>query len=954
METDAARWARIEAVLDAALDLAPVDRAVHVAGACGGDAALERDVLALLAADARAEGFLEPPSSEHIDALVGDDAPAALAFVPGRLIGAYRLTGVIGEGGMGVVYDAERADGQFESHVALKVLRWVGAGDDARRRFLRERQILAQLEHPHIARLLDGGVTDDGVPYFVMERVTPGTPLTTYCEEHQLGVEARLSLILQACDAVQHAHRVLVVHRDLKPTNIVVDATGSVKLLDFGIAKLLAGDDAPFATVSNARPMTPAFAAPEQVAGAPITTATDVYALGVVLYVVLTGRLPYDVDTGRVTDWARAVLDTVPKKPSAAATEPRRATRLRGDLDRIVLKALEKEPAQRYASVEALASDIQRHLAGLPVTAHAASRWYRARKLVGRNRLLVAGVAATMLALSVGLGATVWQSRKAQAQARRAEAVQAFLVSVFEEADPDRAKGVELTAKEILARGSARIDRDFPDQPDVRAALWAVLLDLHQKLGDYRSGLVAARGETAAALAAYGSESLDYGRALRRLADAFIETEDVEAAVEPLARAMPIIRRTAGERSDEMIEALTVQGEIAIQRGRRDEAVAAHRRAVEIARQLHGADSEDAARIENDLVVAIGSSAEALALAQHVTGVYRRAFGAESYMHSVALYNEGFQLYDAGRWREAMARFGETLPIQEKLLGSGHAKTALTYRQLARLASMSGDFGQARTVMGRAIAALEAQFGAASTAVALAKGQMANIERMSGRYAEGIVLGRQAVAALDVSRGAPGNLALVLMSLGAAYRGHGDIDAALQAGREAVRLSESADARWLGASLMNVGAALVSQGGLQQAGPVLRRAIDTLRAAQQGQSPACAEALKWLADAGAGTMTNADRDAVYKESLALFAAVAPAEQADALDAGTAYAAFLKDTDRAPEARRVLAGVLDAFTRSTGLEPARTQAALELRAELSQTTGSTRTRVSGSAHRGSPR
>ncbi len=934
MPTDPARWPRIEAVLDEVLDLPSAARREHVAAICRGDDALARDVLALIDADERAhDDFLAPPSGAAIGALLGPDAAATPSAAPGRVVGAYRLTALIGEGGMGAVYDAQRADGQFEQHVAVKLMRWAGATAGAQRRFIRERQILAQLDHPHIARLFDGGVTDDGTPYFVMERVTPGTPITTWCDEHQLGVDARLALVLQACDAVQHAHRQLIVHRDLKPSNIVVDGAGSAKLLDFGIAKLLADDDAPFATLTDARPMTPAFAAPEQVEGASITTATDVYALGVVLYVVLTGRLPYDGQTTRVTDWARAVLETVPLRPSLAVTDPRRVARLRGDLDRIVLKSLEKEPARRYLSMEAFGADIRRFLAGLPVEAHDASRWYRARKFVGRSRLLVGGVAATMVALAVGMSATVWQAQKARAEARRAEAVQGFLVSVFAQADPDQAKGRELTARQILDAGSARIEAEFAAQPQVRTALWGMVHDLSQKLGDYRAGVNAAQRQTEGALAGFGPDSLEYGHALRQLASALLEVEDAEGAAASLAKAVPILQRATGTRSDEMADALNAQGWVAIARGSRDEGIRSIRAAREIARSLHGADSENAAAIENDLVVALGDGDEALALAQHVSAVYGTTHGTESYMYSVALYNEGNQLYSAGRWADAVRTFATLLPLQEKLLGSGHAKTVLTYRQLARLAAARGDFDGARTLMAKAIAGLETEFGAASAAVALARSQLGNIERMSGRYAEGVGLGRRAADALRGTTESPSNLALVLESLAANYLGAGDARAALEASREGVHISEGPDNRWLGANLAQRGAALVSQGQRPAAMPELRRAVERFRASGQGRSTGCASALRWLADAGAGSMSNAERETLYQESLALFAAVAPAEQADALDADVAYATFLTSTARASEAASVVDQVLAAFARSTGLDPARTHAARDLKAAL---------------------
>ncbi|MFN7977292.1 MAG: serine/threonine-protein kinase [Vicinamibacterales bacterium] len=829
MHTDPVRWARIEALLDAALDLPPGERHAHVIAACGDDADLARDVLALVDADARADGFLDTPTPERLGALLEGGADPDVAVATGRSIGAYRVTGVLGQGGMGVVYEAVRADGQFEQTVAIKVMRWAGTDAATRQRFLRERQILASLAHPHIARLLDGGVTDDGLPYFVMERVVPGTPVTQWCESRGLDVPARLALMLQACDAVQFAHRRLVVHRDLKPSNILVDQNGDVKLADFGIAKLLADDEAPFATRTDARPLTPAYAAPEQVTGGEITTATDVYGLGVVLYVALTGRLPYDVETTRATDWARAITDTAPLRPSLAVHEPRLRARLAGDLDRIVLKALEKEPSRRYVSIEALADDLRRHLDGRPVLAHEPSRWYRLRKFAGRNRALVGAAAALLLTLTVGLAATAWQARIARAQAARAEAVQQFLVSIFQQADPDRERGVELTAKQILANGTARIDTEFAAQPDVRVSLWDVVHELQSRLGDYRAMEEASRRQAEAAAQAFGTSSREYGHAMRQLANALLEVEQPAAAKAALEIAMPILARTAGERSDEMVEALTVAGGVALTEGRRADDIAAHRRALAIAGELYGVDSAEAARIENDLIVAIGSSPEALERSAHVSAVYGRAYGTESYLYTLARYNEGFQLYDAGRWSEALARFREVAPIQEKLLGATHPKTALTYRQLARVAAMEGDFTLARRMMDQAIAALSAQYGGRSTAVALAQGQLANVARLQGRYAEAIDAGRAALRTFDGTGDAESNRALILDSLGSAQRDAGDVSGAIATARAAVRISEGPDPRFLGQNLTLLGSALGAAGQWAEACVVLSRAIANLK-----------------------------------------------------------------------------------------------------------------------------
>src|SRR5260221_8869319 len=311
---------------------------------------------------------------------------------------------------MAVVWLAEREDGQFQQQVAIKFVRQGLHSRDAQRRFLQERQILARLQHPSIARLVDGVVTADATPFFVMELVE-GTPVTAYCRERGLDVDGRLRVFLQICDAVQYAHRNLIVHRDLKPSNILVDTDGHVKLLDFGIAKLI-GDAR--ALVTTERALTPEYAAPEQLRGEPVSTSTDVYALGVLLYELLTGERPHRAEGTAIGELERAILEQVPVPPSGRVTSPSMRRRLHGDLDRIVLKAVHKAPERRYPSAEAFATDLRRHIDGLPIAARGDAMSYRAGKFLGRHRLAASAAALLVLTLVGGLVATTWQARRAR------------------------------------------------------------------------------------------------------------------------------------------------------------------------------------------------------------------------------------------------------------------------------------------------------------------------------------------------------------------------------------------------------------------------------------------------------------------------------------------------------------------------------------------------------------
>jgi tetratricopeptide (TPR) repeat protein len=445
---DSERWRRIEELYHSAAEVPESQRAAFLEESCAGDEALRHDVGSLLSYQNDSEEFIEMPAMEVAARILAQDPnlgqkASQSAPVEGT-ISRYRILEKIGAGGMGEVYRAARADGQFTKEVAIKLVR--GGFDTAfvLERFRNERQILAGLDHPNIARLLDGGTTDDGIPYLVMELVR-GSGIDQYCDTHRLPITKRLQLFRDVCSAVHYAHQRLVIHRDIKPSNILVTEGGVPKLLDFGIAKIL--DPSTGTETTLAHPMTPEYASPEQIRSEPITTATDVYSLGVVLYQLLTGRSPYDRDTSSTHELARAICDTDPARPSIVVLRKAVARvgeegahpagelvsslregspaklqrRLAGDLDDITLKALRKEPSLRYGSVEQFAEDIRNHLEGRPVKASIGSWNYRAGKFVARHRVGVAATTAIALVLAAGIGATVREARIARKERVRAE-----------------------------------------------------------------------------------------------------------------------------------------------------------------------------------------------------------------------------------------------------------------------------------------------------------------------------------------------------------------------------------------------------------------------------------------------------------------------------------------------------------------------------------------------------
>ncbi len=478
------RLRRLRELFDRAIELASPEREAWLATATGADAGLRHDVEALLAS---AESTISPLDR-------ADAAPRGPSLA-GQRLGRYDIIRPVGAGGMGAVYEAIRADDQYRQRVALKVVQRGADVDGVSARFLRERQILATLAHPNIATLIDGGVAPDGRPYLVMEFVE-GEPITGWCDTRKLSLRERLVLFQQVCAAVQHAHRNLVVHRDLKPGNILVTADGAVKLLDFGIAKLLgdasAGEDQPL-TRGGARLLTPEYASPEQLRGMALTTTSDVYELGVVLFELLAGRRPHVAAGRSLAEFEREVLESEPPRPGAVVTEAAAAARgergaerlrqrLHGDLDQIVLKALRKDPQHRYASVEALAEDLRRYLVGLPVTAQRDWFGYRARKFARRNRAAL--VAATLVIASLGAGviATALQARRARAAQLESDRVSGFLREILASVKPQTG-GRDVPVSELLDSAASQVTRRLADDPESRAAIESVIGNSYAALG---------------------------------------------------------------------------------------------------------------------------------------------------------------------------------------------------------------------------------------------------------------------------------------------------------------------------------------------------------------------------------------------------------------------------------------------------------------------------------------
>ncbi|REJ85514.1 MAG: hypothetical protein DWQ36_03060 [Acidobacteria bacterium] len=712
---------RIVELFGDVLDRPESEREEYLNQATVEDPKLRAEVLALLSAHRDAAGTDAVLDGAGVIELLDRDDERP------RRVGPYRLVSLLGRGGMGTVYLAERDDGEFEQRVALKLVNH-GMESQAVQRFVNERQILARLQHPLIARLHDGGLSEDGRPYFAMELVE-GRPLTEYCDRHRLPVTRRLELFQDVCRAVQHAHANLVVHRDLKPSNILVSDDGAVKLLDFGIARLLDEAGAGI-TRTGQRLLTPHYAAPEQLSGEPITVATDVYGLGLVLYELLTGRRPFAAGTGpesvalaRLRGDAerpssslirrsatgstggdsgsasadpgregRSQVDELESICRARSTSPERLRRrLAGDLDAICLRALEREPARRYGSVASLLADVERHLSGLPVEARRGTVRYRAIKFVKRNRIGVLAAALVMLSILAGLAGTSWQARKARIEAERAVAVKEFVLDLFRRASPNVARGEDPTASQLLAQGGERIEEELAGQPELRVEMLSVLGEVNFELGNFD----AARALYERALA-IDDRVLGWKRVaelhqgLGRVAVAQGRYEEGER----LFRSSLDLRR--GELGPDHVDVSVSLNNLAVlemERGNYQSAAEHLRQAIAIRERQLGRDHESLFGPLQNLAgvrANLGEVEEAVALQTDLLARQRTVLGDEHTKVITTLANLGLGLAYLGRYEEAEQRLEESLALRRKLLGHDHPDVVNSMVYLAHVYGLGG------------------------------------------------------------------------------------------------------------------------------------------------------------------------------------------------------------------------------------------------------------------------
>ena len=856
-------WNRQWEIFHRALELAPDERAEFVAGECGDDDVLAAAVMALLETHEGADEFLEQPMamvSEAIDAL----DPEALI---GQQVDNYVIESVVGEGGMGVVYEAEQLE-PVRRRVALKVIRLGMNSEEVVRRFERERQSLAVMNHPNIAQVYDAGVTTDGRPYFVMEFV-PGEPLTTFCDRRRLSIRQRARLFQEICKGIQHAHQKGIIHRDIKPSNVIVDRDENgatiAKIIDFGIAKATehrAAEKTLF-TQQGLIIGTPAYMSPEQatLSGAEIDTRSDIYSLSVLLYELLSGALPFENQTLLSAGYAemqRIIREEDPPKPSTrlSAHDPTTVTRvaelrhssssairreLSGDLDWIIMKGLEKDPARRYASVAALADDIQRYLDDEPVVARPPGAVYRAAKFVRRHKLGVAVATVVTIMAAVFVVYTVLQSRElaaalgvAEQEQAKAEQVSSFLVELLTEADPNVAQGEAITVRDALERGAEKIGESLEGQPDVRFAVLVQMGGLYRQLGLYeRAGQLFDQAE---AMAGEIVDNVAASKGELNLAVANLQHDEgrYDEAEASYLEGLTLLNEAHDDHAD-LVAVLNDLGTLYLDKGDYEAAEDYQNQSLAMSRRLYPGDNPNTANAMQGLgytLMLAGDLEPAGPLFAETIAMNRRLYGERSNQVATSLNYQAIYLRRSGDFDAAVDALEESLSIYEDVHGPEHPFVATNLSNLANAAAAAGRYDAAEDYARRSIDVYESIFDGPHPNLSTAYYVLASIRSAQGDFAGAESAFRETLAIdrgmLDADHP---RIFMNLEQIAVAVKNQGRLDEAETLQREVLagRLATVGEAHNSTANaLINLSSILGAQGELDEAEEHARRAVEIL------------------------------------------------------------------------------------------------------------------------------
>lgn len=795
--------ASLEELVRLAEQVPPDGRLDFLRKTCGGELPLyERAVEAL---KARSSGGWW---DDNIDA--AESAADARAVV-GQRIGPYRAVKRLGEGGMGEVVLAERADEQFSHRVAVKLVRRGVTSRQVQGRLKLERQILATLDHPNIAKLLDGGTTAEGVPYIVMEYID-GVPIDVYCDEHALTIEERIRLFQVVCSAVHYAHRNLIVHRDLKPSNILINADGIPKLLDFGIAKVL--DERPFGhtlavTQADIRLLTPDHASPEQVRGEPVTTASDVYVLGVLLYEILTGHKPFTASGNRLSEIEHAICELPPlpldslfqtgSDPAARvrqvcaerSTVPARLRRyLTGDLSNIVLTALRKEPERRYGSVEQLSADLSRYLANMPIAARSDSVGYRTRKFLRRHAFGVTTAALALLALVAFATVTALQAQRIERERVKADQVASFLTELFERSDPSQARGNDVTVREILDVGASRIEREVQRQPETGASLLTTIGTVYTNLGEYDRAIPMLERALAVRRELHGERHAEVVQSRERLGEALLEKRSLADADTQLQQALRTSLELFGEQHLQSASILHSLGRLRQMQERFAESRSLFDRSLAFLNSDPDRYFDELTITLNDYAILlnyVGDVAAAQHMFERALQLNQARYGADHPETTTAMHNLAVALEQQGKLEEARPFFIESLATHRKVFGTDSAAYIAALSSYGRFLRRTHELDEAERVLREAVALRSSNSG-------------------PGHY----MVGYSMV-----------NLATVLLDQGKAAAAERETLAALKIYDKTLPRSHM----YVATALRTLGLALIDEGKPAQAEPQLREAL---------------------------------------------------------------------------------------------------------------------------------
>ena len=874
-------WQRIKALLAENLDGSPEERAACLARVRREDAALANQLAVFLNADEQKTAFLEEP-------LIRWQAPARA--VEPESIGPYRVVRKLGQGGMGAVYLAVRADGEYEREVAIKVLKRGMDTEEIIGRFRAERQILATLSHPNIAQFHDGGTTAEDLPYFVMEHVA-GEPIHHFCTRHWLSVKERLVLFRKVCEAVHFAHQNLIIHRDLKPGNILVTPGGEPKLLDFGIAKVLNPQpfDTPTGTTAALRLMTPEYASPEQVRGEPVTTAADIYALGVLLYEPLTGHRPYSLANRSDEELKQIICQREPEKPSMAAGRalqgspspettrpgtdamngnPRRLRRtLAGELDNIVLMAMRKEPGRRYATVQQFSEDIGHYLAGRPVRARKENLPYLAGKFIRRHRFGVAMLTLTVLLVAAFVGALIFQERQTRRERDGARQTADFLKDMFQVIDPYAADSDTITVPVLLDK-AARDIHDLETTPEVRASLMQTIGDAYGRLGHYDRAEFFLCQVLEIQETLWGQDAR-VARTLYHLGDFHLKQGQIKLARDELERALFIQKRTLGPNHHLYAKTMDSLASAYVRLGQLDQAEFLFKRALDIQVAIQEQSNAVASILQSlaGLYRRRGAYEQAEPLFQRALHMNEHLDGKDSPTTAYILNNMALLYRDQGRYVLAENLYTRALAITERAFGKGHPNTLDVLNNLASLYQARGCYAEAEPLHQRVLEIRE-RLGLKGVEVVL--NNLARARYELGRYASAETL---YLRALDLDLGREGSfLAPILSNLALLYRDQGDFDRAEPLYTQARDIIQ---ARWgtrhphFAKALHNLAELYRLQGSLDRAQALHSRAFELRERILTSEHPATADSLYHLALVSRAEGRLAEAEALCQRALQL-------------------------------------------------------------------------------------